>query len=175
MPGSGRLDADVIPAAKYKLYSSQGTTILTQQVNIIEGVKFWDKAWKEIINFPKAHIANGQNKNNIFRTGGNYKPIVRMFKNARTYLVNKNRIAGNLAPSYFVECLLYNVPDNLFVTNRPQAMYGILEWLRTAYLQSFMSQNNVVLLFGPTAEQWSELNAKALISAWITLWNDWPI
>jgi hypothetical protein len=175
VPGAGRLNADVIPVIKYNLYVAHGTTLATQQVNVIEGVKFWDKTWNPIVNFPKRHIVNGQSKNNALQTGGHYKPIVRMFKNARTYLVGRNRIADSLAPSYFVECMLYNVPDNLFVANRSQAMHDILDWLRLADMTSFMSQNNVVRLFGPTAEQWSEPKARVLLGAWIALWNDWPI
>ena len=36
-----------------------------------------------------------------------------MFKAARNRLVEKKMLTKSEAPSYFIECLLYNVPDGL--------------------------------------------------------------
>jgi len=109
--------------------------------------------------------ATAQTKNGTGRTYGHYKPIVRMFKNARRYLVEKGRLANGLAPSYFIECLLYNVPDHLFTADRQAAMRGILEWLLASNKNGFGCQNGQVPLFGPTPEQWNPVLADQLINA----------
>jgi hypothetical protein len=172
--GNGRIAADVVPAIVHKLYTSYGTTLATAGLSThIEGISFWDQAGRHIVNYPKEHIRNGQAKNDNPRTGGNYKPIVRMFKNARAYMVDHGMLAASVAPSYFVECLLYNVPDHLFVANRQQAMYGICEWLRTTNMVLFMCQNGVTFLFGLTEEQWNIGHAQQFVNALINLWNTW--
>lgn len=173
----GLLAADVIPALVHKLYTSYGTTILTAgMTKYIEGFSFWDQTGRQIVNYPKEHITNGQSKNGIERTNGNYKPIVRMFKNARRYLVDKGLLGAATAPSYFVECLLYNVPDHLFVANRQNAMRGILEWLQTNNKVLFFCQNGQVLLFvGSTPEHWNLGDADAFIATLIWMWNNWPV
>ncbi|MCX8519801.1 MAG: hypothetical protein ORN21_06685 [Methylophilaceae bacterium] len=56
------------------------------------------------------------------------KPMVRVFKNMRSNMVEKRLIAANLAPSYYIESLLYNVPDNKFTTNYQHCVYNILNW-----------------------------------------------
>ena len=53
------------------------------------------------------------------------------------------------APSYFIECLLYNVPDGLFAPKLAQTYAGIVGWLKNANLQDFQCQNGRAPLFGP--------------------------
>ena len=40
-----------------------------------------------VINYPKLHYKKGVEKNQ--NTDGKYKPTVRMFKNVRTYLIDR--------------------------------------------------------------------------------------
>ena len=54
-----------------------------------------------------------------------------MFKAARNRLVDKEMLNKDDAPSYFIECLLYNVSDNLFASKLAPTYTGILDWLRT--------------------------------------------
>jgi len=86
-PGNGRLAADVVPAIVHKLYRRTGVTLATllMSPDHFEGIAFWDRAGRRVTNYPKEHIKNGQAKNGAGRTDGNYKPVVRMFKNARRY------------------------------------------------------------------------------------------
>jgi hypothetical protein len=173
LAGNGRLAADVLPAIGHRLYTSYGTTLLTP-TNYLEGISFWDRAGRQVVNYPKQHIANGQTKN--ARTYDSYKPTVRMFKNARRYLVTKGRLGDGIAPSYFVECLLYNVvPDGLFTNDRQETMHGVLGWLLGSDISQFWCQNGQVPLFGVTPEQWSEVYARRLIDAMAKMWGQWPI
>lgn len=172
--GNGRLTADIIPSIEHKLYTSYGVTLAVPRTSV-SGITFWDRAGSQVVNFPKQHIDNGQTKNALGQTNGNYKPTVRMFKNARRYLVERGRLGQDVAPSYFVECLLYNVPNNLFVADRQVAMRSILQWLSNTNKALFLCQNGQVFLFGFGATQWAMPNADALLAAMTTMWNDWPI
>jgi hypothetical protein len=172
--GGGRLAADVVPAIEHRVYTSYGNALLTPTTKI-EGISFWDQTGRHIVNFPKEHIKNGQGKNAILRTGGSYKPIVRMFKNARQHLIERRLLGHGLAPSYFVECLLYNVPDRLFLADRQAAMSAILSWLWNADKNQFWCQNGQVPLIGATAEQWTMPNADAFLVMMVYMWHNWPI
>ena len=74
-----------------------------------------------------------------------------MFKAARNQLVATKALAKDDAPSYFIECLLYNVPDRLFKRKLAPTYVAILDWLETAKLKGFQCQNGRVPLFGAKA------------------------
>ena len=94
-----------------------------------------------------------------------------MFKAARNRLVEKKMVTKNDAPSYFIECLLYNVPDNLFAPKLAPTYAGIVDWLRKEELKDFDCQNGRVDLFGSGKEQWSVKKARAFVRALQALWG----
>ncbi|GLY06689.1 nucleotidyltransferase [Actinoplanes sp. NBRC 101535] len=108
------------------------------------GVFFRDKNGLPIVNFPKQHRRNGDAKD--LRTGGRFKQAVRAAKRARV----EN---GVPAPSYLLECLLYNVPDNVFDLVSYRSALG---WLREHRdeLDGLYCQNGINRLFGPGPDQW---------------------
>ncbi len=159
-----RLAADVVVCMKHRRYSNY--------YSYTEGITFWalnDKRW--IINYPKEHHKNGASKSN--RTWDRYKRTVRMFKNARNQLQSIGRIRANLAPSYFVECLLFNAPDWAFQTSFQETYCSIVNWMAQSKLDELVCQNGQQWLFGPSPEQWSVADAKALANQFAHLWNDW--
>ena len=84
--------------------------------------------------------------------------------------------SANLAPSYFLECLLYNAPDWMHSIAGLSADVSpdIVNWMSQNDLSQFKCQNEQVqLLFGSLPEQWSEHDAKALVSGLANLWNNW--
>jgi Nucleotidyltransferase domain len=169
--GTGRLSADVVVCQTYRKYER---FYGIHDQSYVEGIKFWDrKDGREVVNFPKAHHDNGAKKNGPGRTGGGYKPTVRIFKNARTHLIKRGEIEAGLAPSYFLECLLYNAPDSAFSVAHHQTFLNVLNWLYSVDLSSLRCQNEQTLLFGPTPEQWNTTDARALIGALRRLWNGW--
>ncbi len=103
-----------------------------------------------------------------------YKRTIRMFKAARNYLVEKHSIKDGTAPSYFIECLLYNVPNDLFKPRLAQSYKDIVEYLVTADLQKFKCQNGVQELFGTSRDLWSVDKAQRFIQALGRLWEKWP-
>ena len=169
--GSGRLPADVVVCLQYRKYL-RFQSLDDQQY--VEGIAFYAlREGRWIINFPKPHYNNGVNKNSQSRTNGWYKPTVRCFKNARTYLVENREIDETLAPSYFLECLIYNVPDAKFGINYQNTFVNVINWLAEADFNDLVCQNEQLLLFGSIPEQWSIENANGLIQNLVRLWNNW--
>lgn len=163
------LQADVVPALLYRNYKAFWTI---DNAPHDEGMTFWRRDDnQQVINYPKLHFANGVTKNDPNNTNGWFKPTVRLFKNARNAAIDAKIIQPNLAPSYFVECMLCNVPKNYFGGSYGEEFVGIINWLRSANTGSFMSQNGVIPLFGATRQQWSVDSMYLLLSGLIHLWN----
>lgn len=97
--------------------------------------------------------------------------MVRCFKNARRHLIDLGVISGSLAPSYFVECLLYNIPDRAFSGSRQDQFVAILNELLAADKSRYVSQSGRTWLFGPTPEQWDVSKADRLTTELVGLWN----
>ena len=159
-----RLAADVVVCMEHRTYTSQRS--------YVAGVVFQalrDKLW--IVNYPKQHYDNGAEKSK--RTGDRYKRTVRMFKNARNHLEANHLISSSLAPSYFLECLLYNAPDSVFQSGFQQTYYLVVKWMAQSSFNGLMCQNGQQNLFGNSQGHWSIADAKTLANCLVTLWNDW--
>ncbi len=157
---SNRLDADVVPCVTLKHYS--GTT------HNASGITLWTSAGIQIVNYPKLHLQNGSLKNTA--CSQRYKPTVRIFKNAR------NRAGGDF-PSYFLECLIYNVPSVYFSSNRADTFRDALVYLYNSMndgtLGSFNCQNGQQLMFGNQPHQIDIHLAHTLINQLVNLWDNW--
>jgi len=166
---SGTLNADLVVSCLYKRYKRFRSSI---DASWMEGIIFWtqrENNW--IISYPKPHYENLVKKNKA--TNIQFKPSVRMFKNARTYLINKDVITDKLAPSYFLECLIYNVPNDKFDSSFRNTYCNVVNWLYDAEIKEFYCPNNEIKLFGTDSRQWSVDSAKSFISHLIRLWNNW--
>ena len=169
--GTSRLPSDVVPCLEHRKYSY---FLSKSQQSYVEGIVFYtQRENRRVVNFPKVHYENGARKNNDANTRGNYKPTVRMFKNARSHLVNDGVISSDVAPSYFVECFLYNVANDAFAGDYGDRYITVLSRLAEGNFDSFVCQNEQTPLFGETPEQWSKDKAIELLAALIKLWRDW--
>lgn len=113
-----------------------------------QGIVFYDhRNHRLVFNYPKQHKANGIAKNE--RTQGEFKRIVRVFKNVRDSMIDDGTIRENLAPSYFVECLLYNVPDSCYTEYIPDSFHKVLKWLayNKRLIPQMRCQNGIQSLF----------------------------
>ena len=166
--GSGRLSSDILVCLQYRKYKHFSNT---NDQDYVEGVVFYDmRDNRKVINYPKLHYQNGVNKN--YNTDSRYKPTVRMIKNARTYLVNHHAITNDLAPSYFLECFIYNASNSCFKTNCQDTYLDVIRWLLDNY-QNCSCQSEMNTLFGSSQEQWSPANAIKFLGALIDLWKEW--
>ena len=77
----------------------------------------------ERLNYPRVHYANGVVKHDA--TGKTFKPIVRMFKNWAANHWPKEPVA----PSFYVECLVSNVPDDSFQNDLARAFFAVGYWI----------------------------------------------
>ena len=154
------LPADVVVALRFRIDPPRDT----------EGIAMFlldESRW--VVNYPKRHYANGAKKNQ--GTENRYKRMVRVFKNARTYLVDQGVLANGCAPSYFVECLLFNVPGGHFSGLVVDAFPRILKYLQESDISLFVCQNRMLPLFGPLSEQWNEEDARTLLYWLAKLWK----
>lgn len=101
--GSARVDADVVPCFNYRYYFSNGTHR--------DGTKVFRKDGTYLINYPDQQLQNGRAKNN--RTSQNYKKTVRIMKRIENAMVLDGK--HKEVPSFFVECLVYHCPDDIFL------------------------------------------------------------
>ncbi len=161
-----RVPADILPAIEYRWYSA----FPLPDVEVYEqGVFFRDSAGTPIVNFPKQHLRNGNAKDLV--TGGRFKQIVRVAKHARRAAVTGKVLDAGAAPSYFVECLFFNVPDDDYRTALPKAYDNAVSWLdacrreRPTEFAGLSCQNGLVPLFGTGPDQWSVEAAGQLIDA----------
>lgn len=132
---------------------------------------FLEDEHRWVVSCPQRHHSKGLKKERA--TGDRYKRTVRMFKVARNHLVKNGVLEHGLAPSYFVECLLSNVPNGLYKPSLGKAYDGIVKYLAAADLSGFMSQNGEREMFGSSKELWSERRARRFIRALGQLWDDW--
>ncbi len=167
---SGRLPSDVVVCLLYKRYKY---FYASNNENYVSGIAFYAMRDRRlIINYPKPHYDNGVTKNDDRHSCGWYKPTVRIFKNARNHLIDRKIIPDNLAPSYFLECMMYNVPDSCFGGTYQRTFREVISWLNGASLSAFICQNGQLPLFGSTPEQWDTASAQRMVGALIDLWNN---
>ena len=104
-----------------------------------------------------------------------------MFKNARNYAVKKHLLESeNIAPSYFLECLLYNIPNSYFIGNESEIFFKTLKWLyvNRANLSNLKCQNKIQNLFGYDTSyfaynKWNTGNAIKFINVLAEIWDKW--
>jgi hypothetical protein len=159
-PSSGRLGADAVVCLHYRQYHRFYS--LEDQL-YVEGMAFTRQDGVFIVNYPKLHSANCVSKNKT--TGGWFKPTVRVFKNMRTRLVSANVIGADIAPSYFVEGLLHNVPSATFGANYTSTVVGSIAWLIDADPATLMCANGQTALIGSGPDQWKVENYQAFLAA----------
>jgi hypothetical protein len=163
-----RVPADILPAIEFRRYSAFPS--LAGEV-YEEGVFFRDTEGNVIVNFPKQHRVNGTAKDR--KTGGRFKQTVRVFKNARRHKTAE--IDKDETPSYFLECLIYNIPNPVFRAPLANCYENCLNWLidHQDEFDDFPCQNNLVALFGTGQDQWTTTSAKNLVLALSNQWNNW--
>jgi hypothetical protein len=85
---------------------------------------------KRIENFPNQHSKNCTAKHQA--TKENFKPMVRVFKNMRNTMIEKGLLADGVAPSYFIESMLSNVPNDKFAGDYGDMWVECFNWVVTA-------------------------------------------
>jgi len=166
-----RRNADVLVAFKFRRYH-RFRAIGDEDYE--EGVAFFDSNGTMIPNYPNYHSANCTTKHQA--TDGVFKPVVRIFKNLRSKLVDDGKIEAASAPSYFIEGLIYNVLNDRFEgTTWREIVFKVLKWLvETTDRSRFLCANEqFYLLFDGSPNCWPKADGKAFIEAAAELWDNW--
>lgn len=168
VPGS-RPDTDVVPCFTYIHDSNSGRP--TSQGTVV-----FTKDGKHIINWSQQQLDNGRTKN--VATGRRYKYAVRALKAVENDLARAGAIKE--LPSYFMECLVYNVPNSIFLgssfdflsSSFDHAFRGVLTHLRGTLdwwfgnTDAMTEPNEIKKLFGQT-QKWTASDGRKLVAeAW---------
>ena len=160
--GNGTLvDADIVPCFQFRVYKR---FLSYTNHEYVEGMKFWNTEDNSIIyNFPKVHLANCTSKNQD--TDKMFKSMIRLFKNIKSGLVESKIIDGNVAPSYFVENLLYNCSspcfDGNYSDNSIKTLQFLFDALEKGRLTGFVCANEQDSLISD--KTWNMIDAQKFI------------
>lgn len=169
--GSGnRRNADVIVAFQFRRYYKFKASYDEDHV---KGMCFFLPDWTRVANYPNQHSDNLTAKHQA--TNSRFKPTVRIFKNMRSKMVGDKLIKEGSAPSYYIEGLLYNVPNDKFAGNHQETVYAVLKWLYdTPDRTQFVCANKQYYLLRDNLHTcWATADGKSYIDAAIKLWDDW--
>jgi hypothetical protein len=103
-----RVDADVVPCFEHRRY--MGTT---ENHWYEEGTQLNPDSGRKIINWPQQNYDNGVEKNEATKRG--FKAGVRILKRLRNEVADNDIEAAEPIPSYLLECLCWNVPNEGFL------------------------------------------------------------
>lgn len=164
-----RRKADVITAIQFRRYFKFNGI---QDQSYEEGICFYNAAGERIANYPKQHATNCTTKHQ--NTSKWFKPMVRVVKNMRGKMVDDGLLEAGIAPSYYIEGLLYNVPNENFGTSYEDSMVNSINWLRDADRSKFVCANNqYMLLDGNVNVTWNTKNCDLFLNGIVELWNSW--
>lgn len=170
VPGSGgRRDCDILPCAELRRY----TRFKSHSDRSYEtGICFWTPDGTRIINFPKQHSANTTSKHQA--TASWFKPVVRILKNMRNRMTEQGYLTVGSAPSYFLEGMLYNVPNGNFGRSYQDTVANAIDWLVACDRSSLVCANELYYLCHPTSPvTWRAEQLQAYLDAVKRFWHDW--
>jgi hypothetical protein len=156
------VDADVVACFEYRLYLSN--------YSYLEGTSFLTDKGITIHNWPEQNYQNGVKKNEA--TQQRFKPIVRVMKNLRNEMEENGYNIAKVIPSYLIECLIWNVPNEGFGHNyyTDDARYSIAhiynKTLKPEDCKDWCEVNDIKYLFHPT-QRWQYQQVNQFMSvAW---------
>jgi len=106
----GRIDADVVAAFEYRLYTGRYNPDGTPAYH--SGITFLPDNSGQVINWPDQTYENGIQKNN--ETRRRYKAVIRILKNLRNKMQEDKIPQTTNIASFLIESLVWNVPNEGF-------------------------------------------------------------
>lgn len=162
IPGSGnRRDTDVLVCAQFRRYHKYSGP---NDQKYDQGICFFLPDGTRVENFPKQHSDNCTTKHK--GTNQWFKPTVRMFKNMRNRMIERGELAEGVAPSYYLEGMLYNVPADKFGTSYQNTFTNCFNWIVQADSSKFVCANYMHWLVRDNEQtSWPVANFNAYLSA----------
>ena len=171
VPGSNnRRNTDVVVCIEHRCYVSYPSSRNGQYHS---GICFWKTDGTKIVNFPKQHRENLISKHQT--TSSRFKANVRVLKNMRKAMVNHSFLADKVAPSYFLEGMLWNTPNQYFTNSFQETFVNYLHWLEHCDSAQLTCANGLHRLIWDGCQIcWNTDDFKTFIqSAW-NYWNNYP-
>ena len=89
-------------------------------------------------------------------------------------MILKGYLADGAAPSYFLEGLLYNVPDSLFGESFESTFVKAINWIIECEKAKLICANEQYYLLHPTSPvTWRAEQLESYLHAATNCWNDW--
>ena len=164
---NSRRDADVVVCIQYCHYDSTQKYIWRP----CPGICFFKADGTKIVNFPQQHKNNLTEKNR--ETHGRFKKNVRVLKNMREAMVDHNFLEdGGVAPSYFLEGMLWNVPKQHFAGSLQETFNNYLLWLENCEPTQLTCANKLNCLIRDECQTcWNTNDFKKFISSARRYWD----
>lgn len=166
---NGRRDADVLVCVKLRRYR-KGSTGVDNQYD--EGVCFFLPDKTRIVNFPEQHRDNCTTKHQ--NTNEWFKKVVRVYKNMRNRMVEDGYLKEGVAPSYFIEGMLWNVPVHKYGVSFEDSFIATYDWIVECDKAKLACANDLYwLLREGGGNCWSPAEFETYIAAVRKYWNEW--
>ena len=165
-----RRKADVIAAMQFRRYKRFN---VVHDTSYVEGICFFNSRGERIVNYPKQHSESLTTKHQ--GSGRWLKPMVRILKNMRSRLVRDGKLQAKTAPSYYLEGLLYNVPNGKFGTSYADCFVNAMNWIQNdADKDKLVCANEQYYLLRDGVHTcWPKTDAESFLNAAISCWNEW--
>lgn len=166
---NSRRSADVLVCTKYRRYREDSNG---DDDRYDEGICFFRTDGTRVENFPQQHSDNCTTKHQT--TNEWFKPTVRVYKNIRNRMVDDNVIRDGLAPSYFIEGMLWSAPANLYGVSHEDTFVNTFNWVVNADKEKLACANDLHWLVrtGPLV-CWPIADFDAYLVALRTYWTDY--
>jgi hypothetical protein len=170
-PSGNRRSADILLVCPHKRYKRFLSGRPEDQA-FVEGVIFRTTDGKTIINYPKQHSDSLTAKHQA--TSSWLKPTVRIYKSMRNRMVEKGFIKAGVAPSYFLEGALYNVPRERFGGSWVPTIENTFAWIDGNAPEDYMCANGIhPLIRDNAATSWPVQGYIDWLNGMKRLWNSW--
>jgi hypothetical protein len=169
-PNENRRKADVLPCMSFRRYHKFNGLY---DESYDEGICFFDSSGTQISNYPNQHCENLTRKHQS--CGGRLKPTIRAMKNLRSKLIADGSLKAGRAPSYYLEGLLYNVPDDKFSYSFQETFVNAIKWIEEEADKTKLVTANeqFYLLRDGYKTCWPIADGEAFLNAAIEAWNNW--
>jgi hypothetical protein len=168
--GNGtRRDADVLVCCLLRQYfeSSDGV-----DDNYGEGICFFLPDMTRIENFPEQHAAKLTDKHQD--SNQHFKPIVRVYKNMRNRMIDDRALDEGIVPSYFLEGMLSNVPNENFVASLEDSWVNSFNWVLQADHSKLLTASGFHWLVRDNFHEcWPQVNFNTYLNAAHKFWTEW--
>lgn len=100
--------------------------------------------------------------------------MVRVYKNMRNRMVEDGYLMDGVAPSYFIEGMLWNVPDSKFGTSFEDSFVNSFNWVNDSDKAQLACANDLYWLIREGGGNcWKPVDFETYISAVKKYWNKW--